>query len=111
MPSRSTVSTTPFQPSRRSLLATAAAGAALVGVTTAPRARAAAAKKGAAERHVHYVSWSGADLVFGPFDRTVDYTDPHATAGTPVTYEVATWTSPVVAPGFGLTELVASWNA
>ena len=111
MPSRSTVSTAPFQPSRRSLLATAAAGAALAGVTTAPRARAAAAKKGATERHVHYVSWSGADLVFGPFDRTLDYTDPHAAAGTPVRYEMATWTSPVLVPGFGLTELVASWNA
>ncbi|WP_256792030.1 peptidase C39 family protein [Terrabacter sp. Ter38] len=115
MPSRSTVSAAPFQPSRRSLLAgaaaSAAAGAALVGVSDAPRARAAESKKGGAARHVHYTSWSGADLVFGPFDRTLDYTDPHATAGTPVTYEVATWTSPVVTPGFGLTELVASWNA
>ncbi|KRB44897.1 peptidase C39 family protein [Terrabacter sp. Root181] len=111
MPSRSTVSAAPFQPSRRSVLATAAAGAALVGVTAAPRARAATPKKGAAERHVHYASWSGADLAFGPFDHTIDYTDPHATAGTPVTYEYATWTSPVVPPGFGLTELVASWNA
>ena len=27
------------------------------------------------------------------------------------TYLTATWTSPVQAPGFGLTELVASWNA
>ncbi len=111
MPSRSTVSASPFQPSRRSLLATAAAGAALVGVTGAPRSRAAEAKKPAADRHVSYTSWSGSQLVFGPFDRTVDYTDPHATTATPVTYEVATWTSPVVAPGFGLTELVASWNA
>ncbi|KRF41139.1 peptidase C39 family protein [Terrabacter sp. Soil810] len=111
MPSRSTVSAAPFQPSRRSVLATAAAGAALVGVTAAPRARAATPKKGAAERHVHYASWSGADLAFGPFDHTIDYTDPHATAGTPVTYEYATWTSPVVPPGFGLTELVASWKA
>jgi len=110
MPSRSTVSAVPFQPSRRSLLAGAAAGAALVGVCATPQAR-AATKKGAADRHVHYASWSGADLVFGPFDRKADYTDPHAAGGTPVTYEFATWTSPVVAPGFGLTELVASWNA
>ena len=28
-----------------------------------------------------------------------------------MTYEFASWTSPLVAPGFGLTEAVASWNA
>ena len=110
MPSRSTVSATPFQPSRRALLTTAAAGAALAGVSGAPRAL-AAEKKGDATRHVAYTSWSGTELVFGPFDRTSDYVDPHGTASAPVTYEVATWTSPVVRPGFALTELVASWKA
>ena len=113
MPSRSSVSVTPFQPSRRALLTTAAAGAALAsvgGVVGAPRARAAAKNAGSA-RHVAYRSWSGAELVFGPFDRTVEHVDPHATSTTPVLYDVATWTSPVVVPGFALTELVASWNA
>ena len=57
------------------------------------------------------VSWSASEIAFGPFDATVDYVDPHDPSGTPVTCDVATWTSPVVAPGFGLTELVASWNA
>jgi hypothetical protein len=114
MPSRSTVSDSPFQPSRRALLTTAAAGAALAstsGLLRAPGARAAETKKGELPRHVSYRSWSGDELVFGPFDRTVDYLDPHGTSTTPQTYEVASWTSPVVAPGFALTELVASWNA
>ncbi|MCO5309761.1 MAG: C39 family peptidase [Austwickia sp.] len=39
-----------------------------------------------------------------------DYRDPHRSAGT-VTYETATWDSPVVTPGFAWTELIASWNA
>ena len=94
MPSRSTVSAAPFEPSRRALLTTAAAGAALAAVAGAPRARAAEAKRVEAARHVAYASWSGADLAFGPFDRTVDYTDPHATSAVPATYDVATWTSP-----------------
>jgi hypothetical protein len=113
MPSRSVVSDVPFQPSRRTVLTSAAAGAALTGagLRGASRAHAAQTKKGDPTRQVAYVSWEGADLVFGPFDRTVDYVDPHGTSTTPVSYDVATWTSPVVAPGFGLTELVASWNA
>lgn len=113
MPSRSVVSDVPFQPSRRTLLTSAAAGAALTGASLrgASPARAAQTKKGDPTRHVAYVSWEGADLVFGPFDRIVDHVDPHGASTTPVSYDVATWTSPVVAPGFGLTELVPSWNA
>ncbi|MBC9823585.1 C39 family peptidase [Terrabacter sp. MAHUQ-38] len=113
MPSRSVVSDVPFQPSRRTLLTSAAAGAALTGagLRGATRARAAQTKKGDPPRQVAYVSWEGADLAFGPFDRTIDYVDPHGTSTRPVRYDVATWTSPVVAPGFPLTELVASWNA
>ena len=118
MPSRSTLSQTPdtpFHPSRRSLLASAAAGATLVGLAGVSRAVPAGAaetsKKAEPARHIAYTSWSGAQLAFGPFDSTVDYVDPHAASGAAVTYDVATWTSPVVTPGFGLTELVASWNA
>lgn len=42
---------------------------------------------------------------------TFDYNDPHGD-GSSVTYEVASWTSPEIAPGgFNYTELIASWNA
>ncbi|HET7800139.1 MAG TPA: peptidase C39 family protein [Humibacillus xanthopallidus] len=127
MPSRSTLSgspetpdspdrrDTPFGPSRRALLTSAAAGTALAGlasVSGAAQARAAeTSKKADPTRHVAFATWSGAEIAFGPFDSTVDYADPHDPSGASVTYDVATWTSPVVAPGFGLTELVASWNA
>ena len=117
MPSRSVRSDSPFQPSRRVLLTSTAAGAALTGIAGisgiagAASARAAEAKKASPTRHIAFTSWSGADLGFGAFDRTVDYVDPHGTSSTPVTYELASWTSPVVSPGFGLTELVPSWNA
>ncbi|WP_404387148.1 C39 family peptidase [Humibacillus xanthopallidus] len=117
MPSRSVRSDSPFQPSRRALLTSTAAGAALTGIAGisgiagAASARAAEAKKASPTRHIAFTSWSGADLGFGAFDRTVDYVDPHGTSSTPVTYELASWTSPVVSPGFGLTELVPSWNA
>lgn len=40
---------------------------------------------------------------------TAAYTDPHT--GTTADWEYATWTSPGYRPGFGATELVASWNA
>lgn len=39
-----------------------------------------------------------------------EYDDPHRDAP-PEKYEFATWTSAEVSPGFGFTELVASWNA
>ena len=46
---------------------------------------------------------------------TRSYTDPYAdsSAGTQATtsYDESSWTSPVVGTAFGLTELVASWNA
>ncbi|WP_377268481.1 peptidase C39 family protein [Peterkaempfera sp. SMS 1(5)a] len=40
---------------------------------------------------------------------TAPYTDPHT--GTTADWEYATWTSPEHRPGFGASELVASWNA
>ena len=125
MPSRSVVTDSPFEPSRRAVLATAAAGAALVGI--APRARAVQAKKGDPTRHIARTSWAGsgfedgtpngvavspAGIVFDtPQPTTIEYTDPHAANPTPRTYEEAWWVSPIIAPGFDLTELVASWNA
>lgn len=116
MPSRSVVNPSSFTPSRRTFLSTAAAGAALaVGVAGAPAARAAdktADKtKAPAERHVRWTGWTDTQVVPGPFSGTRTYVDPFDTSGTSRTYDVATWTSPVVTPGFGLTELVASWNA
>jgi hypothetical protein len=52
----------------------------------------------------------GGTLTLGSTTTTRDYDDPHDQAGA-ATYDVGTWTSPVVDPDFGLTELVASWNA
>ena len=42
---------------------------------------------------------------------TRSYTDPFATTPTPTPYDEGSWTSPRVRTAFGLTELVASWNA
>lgn len=77
-------------------------------------------------RLVQYKSWtSTADFAHGTktgvrpahgaitFARpagTLSYTDPFGD-GTARNYEYADWISPTVRPGFGLTELVASWNA
>jgi peptidase C39-like protein len=84
------------------------------------------AAKPAAPRHIAYHSWTttadfaggqhsgtaAADgaLVFGTAAGTASYTDPFGD-GSARSYDYATWTSPVVNPGFGLTELVGSWNA
>jgi Peptidase_C39 like family len=93
-------------------------------LTVQPAIPALAAKS--APPLIHYKSWSStADFAAGtnvgtaPADGaitfaapagTTTYTDPFGDQ-TPRSYEYATWTSPVVTPGFGLTELVASWNA
>ncbi|HET6626346.1 MAG TPA: C39 family peptidase [Nocardioidaceae bacterium] len=42
---------------------------------------------------------------------TRDYDDPHDDVDLTTAYDVGSWVSPDVRPGFGLTELVASWNA
>ena len=76
--------------------------------------------------HVAYTDWTApSGFAAGSFDGTATdagaltlanptgtpaYTDPHGDGGTR-RYESATWTSPVVRPGFPYTELVASWNA
>ncbi|TWP36920.1 C39 family peptidase [Leekyejoonella antrihumi] len=38
------------------------------------------------------------------------YTDPFAAGAQPVTYDVGTWTSPVLRNSFRLTELISSWD-
>jgi hypothetical protein len=48
-------------------------------------------------------------LVIGRPAGTVEHTEPDL--GTTRGYEYGTWTSPSYRPGFGATELVASWNA
>jgi hypothetical protein len=42
---------------------------------------------------------------------TLAYDDPFDSSTQPTSYDYDTWTSPVYAPGFGLTELVSSWTA
>ncbi|TCO33282.1 peptidase C39-like protein [Kribbella steppae] len=49
-------------------------------------------------------------LTFGTSTGTTPYVDPFGD-GTAKSYDRTSWTSPVVTPGFGLTELIASWNA
>lgn len=74
---------------------------------------------------VRFHAWTGAELTLGTHEGTTvtdgslrmdrpstrrTYDDPHR--GEPAgSWEEATWTSPEVVPGFGFTELVASWNA
>jgi len=97
----------------------------LIGGSVAGTA-AAGDKKGNPVHHVGFVSWSdagdfaagsgdgtavdGGELVIGTATGGRTYTDPFGD-GSAVSYESASWTSPVVEPGFDLTELVASWNA
>ncbi|TDO34329.1 peptidase C39-like protein [Kribbella sp. VKM Ac-2527] len=49
-------------------------------------------------------------LTFGTATGTTSYVDPFGD-GTAKTYDRTTWTSPEVQTSFGLTELIASWNA
>jgi uncharacterized protein YvpB len=49
-------------------------------------------------------------LTFGTSSGTTSYVDPFGD-GTAKSYDRTSWTSPIVTPGFGLTELIASWNA
>ncbi len=100
----------PGSPTRRVVLGSAA-GAAVLGLTRVSSATASSVPGGPDTRHVAYREWSGPQLAVGAFDGTREYVDPFDPTATPATYDVATWVSPVVRPGFGLTELVSSWNA
>ncbi|MEU6091267.1 peptidase C39 family protein [Streptomyces sp. NPDC047085] len=122
------------QPSRRTVLAAAAAVAAAVAGGTAPAVAATGAAPAAADtgpaptRPIDYQAWTtyrdwrcgtarGVRAVSGPRPGVligapvgrVDYTDPHT--GTTATWEYATWTSPVHVLGVPATEAIASWNA
>lgn len=124
-------------PTRRAVLGTGA-GLAAAALVTAPAAATpggglpASSTKGgtrgrpaADPRRIRFHAWRGAQLASGHHDGTRitrdglvlaratgnrSYTDPYGD-GTAVEYDEATWTSPVVRPGFGLTELIASWDA
>ncbi|WP_328988621.1 peptidase C39 family protein [Kribbella sp. NBC_01245] len=63
----------------------------------------------AAGLHLGTAASQGA-LTFARASGTTSYVDPFGN-GTAKTYDQAVWTSPTVRPGFGLTELIASWNA
>jgi Peptidase_C39 like family len=113
---------------RRTVLAGAASftAAAMTGVSAAAEPATAANSKATEPRNISYHRWSGAtDFATGAFAGstvsgdsltlsqpigTLSYTDPYG-SGQAVSYEYATWTSPTFTPGFGLTELVSSWNA
>ena len=53
---------------------------------------------------------SGGALTMTTPSGTRSYDDPFDPGGA-ATYEQSSWTSPLVDPSFGITELVASWNA
>ncbi len=76
-------------------------------------------------RHIAYRQWScavwsegrlagtvvsGQGLTIQRPTHTYSYTDPHGDGSTR-SYDVATWSSSEVTPGFDFTELVPSWNA
>ena len=107
-------------PTRRTVLG---AGAVVAASLAAPTR--ALAAKAPEPRDITFRAWRGAELADGTHQGTAAggdglrltsstttraYTDPFG-SGSVVTYDVGTWTSPVVSPGHDLTELVASWNA
>ncbi|MGA9343917.1 MAG: C39 family peptidase [Nocardioidaceae bacterium] len=99
---------------------------AMVGTGFGPSGAAVQAADDMSPQHVSFQQWdSTSSLAQGRRDGTkVDhgrislahpigtrtYSDPFGD-GSSQAYEYATWTSPVVHPGFALDELVASWNA
>ncbi len=94
--------------------------------TILPATSATAKKDSSAVTHVAYQQWdsgtefaegskvgtavSGDSIVLAPPLGSSTYTDPWG-GGSAQAYDVGTWTSPEVSPGFDYTELVASWNA
>ncbi|PRX50185.1 peptidase C39-like protein [Prauserella shujinwangii] len=77
-----------------------------------------AAAEGGGHEKIDHHGWSGAGLASGRLDGVVATRDG-LRIGEPAgtfddgerTYEYGRWTSPVHAPGFDATELIASWNA
>ncbi|HWD80426.1 MAG TPA: C39 family peptidase, partial [Kribbella sp.] len=84
------------------------------------------AVKVASSRQIAYRTWTSTEdflagqqfgttvadgtLTFGTSTGTTSYVDPFGD-GTAKSYDQTSWVSPQVSTGFGLTELVASWNA
>jgi hypothetical protein len=111
---------------RRTVLGVAV-GASL-GLTIGARTTAEASpvpKPTTSDRHIRYQQFTGPALRAGTHDGTVwapdgiriahptgtfDYVDPFADETTAVSYQTATWTSPVVRTGFDHTELISSWE-
>ena len=108
----------------RAVLTILLACATSTAVTSVPAAAGAKKPTAPVARHIAYQQWDGSELTAGTHSGTtvtdggltiasptgaVPYTDP--VGGSTSTYDVATWKSPVVTPGFNYTELVASWNA
>jgi hypothetical protein len=112
---------------RRRTAAPAAAASVVLATTGLLAPTALATDKSPAPEHVAFHAWDFGDgapagsysgttaatgaLTLGDPTATRSYTDPFAADPTPVTYDTGTWISPEVRPGFGLTELVSSWNA
>ena len=91
---------------------------ALALVAPGPAGTSAASAAPAAERRIQYAEWRAATLSAGTFEGTVlrkariRIGEPVATrAYRGTTYDVGRWVSPWHRPGFGLTELIASWQA
>ena len=106
--------------------ATGRAAAASGAPTGTPAAAAPSGRPGTDRRHICFHGFRGpggfrpgrhdgtevsaAGLVIGAPTSTRDYADPFQDGAT-TRYGVATWTSPLRDNGFGLTELISSWNA
>jgi Peptidase_C39 like family len=103
------------RPALLRLVALLALVLALPTVTTSPSAGAAPAP---APSRIQYAEWRAATLAEGTFHGTVLRRE-QLRIGRPVatrryggdTYDVGRWQSPWHAPGFTLTELIASWQA
>jgi hypothetical protein len=106
--------------------ATATAAAAATAATAATAAIHSTASSTASDRDVALTRWSstrqfgrgtgdgvradGGELRLARVTGGYQYRDPFGN-GTTKAYDTARWTSPWVQPGFGLTEMVASWDA
>lgn len=110
--------------SRRVVLGSGLGAAALLGVGSAVATVPAVAAAPSARR-IAFRCWAGPDFAQGSHSGTRAtqeglvlagsvgqrvYTDPFP-GGVTRTYDTATWTSPAVSPGFGLTQAIASWDA
>jgi len=103
--------------------------AVLITAAVVPAGSANAKKAAPSVSHIAYQQWnsgaqfadggalsgtvvnSAGDVVLSSPTGTFDYNDPFDNSIEATTYDVGTWTSREITPGFNYTELVASWNA